>query len=68
MIYNTGLINRKEHKMKRDPVCGMQVDSKNPGAKYVYKGKEYYFCSEGCKKKFMESPESYTQTKNNEQH
>ena len=42
-----------------DPTCGMKVKTKD--AKYFveYEGKTYYFCSEGCMKKFKENPEEY---------
>lgn len=41
-----------------DPVCGMTVDE-GSGVKDTYKGKEYFFCSEGCQRKFQENPETY---------
>jgi len=46
--------------MAVDPVCKMEVDEDH--AKYCsrYKGKSYYFCSPGCKKKFDENPEKYS--------
>ena len=37
------------------PVCDMGPVGK--GISYAYKGKTYYFCSEGCKKKFAKAPE-----------
>ncbi|NJD76009.1 MAG: YHS domain-containing protein [Candidatus Methanoperedens sp.] len=39
--------------MPVDPICKMQVNEKTP-FKSVYKNKEYYFCSESCKKRFDE--------------
>ena len=45
--------------MVKDVVCGMMVDEKNPPATAVYQGKTYYFCCEGCKKKFLQNPEAY---------
>ena len=39
------------------PVCDMGPVGK--GISYAYKGKTYYFCSEGCKKKFAKAPEKY---------
>lgn len=44
--------------MARDVVCGMSVDEKK-AMKAVYKGKEFYFCSESCKKAFDKNPEKY---------
>jgi Cu+-exporting ATPase len=45
--------------MVKDPVCGMDVDSKTAAAKSDYQGKTYYFCSQGCKKSFDKEPEKY---------
>lgn len=45
--------------MAIDPVCGMEVDPKNPAATYVYKGETYYFCAPGCKAAFEKDPEKY---------
>jgi YHS domain-containing protein len=44
----------------KDPVCGMEVDSKSARTlKHEYKGILYYFCGEPCKKKFEATPEKY---------
>lgn len=42
-----------------DPVCGMQVDDQNASAKSQHQGKNYYFCSTDCKRKFEQQPEQY---------
>ncbi len=44
--------------MERDVVCGMEVDK---ASKYrsVVEGKNYYFCSMGCKNKFDANPIKY---------
>ncbi len=43
-----------------DPVCGMNVDTKNPGGgSYEYNGTTYYFCGRGCYLEFTEDPEGY---------
>ena len=42
-----------------DPVCGMAIDPKTAGAKTVYAGKTYYFCSKEDKEKFDKDPEAY---------
>lgn len=44
--------------MKKDPVCGMQVDEKKSD-KYSYKGKSYYFCSPTCKWAFTKNPKQF---------
>ena len=41
-----------------DPVCGMQAKPDSPH-KHTYKGKDYFFCSAGCLKKFSGNPENY---------
>jgi xanthine dehydrogenase accessory factor len=42
-----------------DPVCGMTVEVE--GARHVarYGGRDYYFCSSGCKRRFEAEPEKY---------
>jgi len=45
---------------EKDPVCGMDVDSKDPKAiKTEHGGKTYYFCSDHCKKSFQADPGKY---------
>src|SRR3569623_3163901 len=42
------------------PVCGMTVDPHNPtGGKADYRGHPYYFCSAGCRTKFVAAPGNY---------
>ncbi|MEK6680952.1 MAG: heavy metal translocating P-type ATPase, partial [Nitrospirota bacterium] len=43
--------------MAIDPICGMTVDEKTAKYKSEYKGKQYYFCAQGCKDKFEKDPE-----------
>ena len=43
----------------KDPVCGMQVEEQNAAGQSEYKDQTYYFCNEGCKRKFDENPEAY---------
>jgi len=45
--------------MIKDPVCGMAVDRKNPPARAQHGGKEYLFCSAGCKEAFEKDPGKY---------
>jgi len=44
--------------MNTDPVCGMKVDEHNSQYQAQYDGKKYNFCSEQCKTKFEQQPES----------
>ncbi len=39
--------------MPKDPICGMQVDESSTH-QAVRDGQTYYFCSEHCRKKFVE--------------
>lgn len=43
--------------MAKDPVCGMEVDEQK-GIKLGHKGKTYFFCSEHCKNKFINSKDN----------
>ena len=45
--------------MAKDPVCGMDVDTKKAARQTEHKGKTYYFCSEGCMKTFQANPGAY---------
>ena len=49
--------------MSKDPVCGMMVDEKTAPARSDYKGQTYYFCMQGCKRKFDADPERYLKKK-----
>ena len=42
-----------------DPVCGMTVTPKDSFGSYNFEGKDYFFCSEKCKKNFVENPDKY---------
>jgi Cu(I)/Ag(I) efflux system membrane fusion protein len=47
----------KKETTVKDPVCGMDVDPKEPGVlKTQHGGKTYYFCAEHCKKTFEADP------------
>ena len=57
--------------MTIDPVCHMEVDEKTAPAKTEYKGKTYYFCAPGCKRRFEQDPEKFLsaqQQRGKEQH
>jgi len=42
-----------------DPVCGMQVESAGAAGSEEHGGRQYYFCSVGCQKKFRSDPARY---------
>jgi len=52
--------------MVKDLVCGMEIKEQEAAASSIYKGKEYYFCSRTCKKKFDETPERYIESEERE--
>ncbi len=43
----------------RDPVCGMEVDPHTAKHRAEHGGHPYYFCSEGCRTKFVADPAAY---------
>lgn len=45
--------------MNRDPVCGMDVISKDITSEID--GKQFFFCSEGCKDQFLNAPDKFSQ-------
>ena len=46
-------------KTAKDPVCGMMIDPAVTSHHVAHGGKEYYFCSAGCRAKFAADPERY---------
>ncbi|WP_010112491.1 heavy metal translocating P-type ATPase [Acinetobacter sp. P8-3-8] len=46
--------------VKTDPVCGMNV-SEDSAHSFEFENKKYLFCSDRCKQKFMQNPQSYLQ-------
>ncbi len=42
-----------------DPVCGMSVDPHTAKYRAEHAGRTYYFCSDGCRKKFEADPAKY---------
>src|SRR4051794_24255211 len=45
--------------MAKDPVCGMQVAVESAKWTIEHEGKHWYFCGQGCRKKFVSDPERY---------
>ena len=43
----------------RDPVCGMSVDMETAKHRTTHEGREFGFCSAGCKAKFEAAPDKY---------
>lgn len=42
-----------------DPVCGMTVDRQTAKHRAEHAGHSYYFCSSGCRTKFVAEPANY---------
>ena len=54
------LFSRRSTEAATDPVCGMDVDTKNPpGGTWDYNGETYYFCGPGCNRAFQKEPAAY---------
>ena len=47
----------------KDPVCGMDVDPHTTQYRADHAGRTYYFCSAGCRKKFVAEPARYLDPK-----
>ena len=45
--------------LAKDPVCGMNVDPHTAKHRASHQGRPYYFCSAGCRTKFIANPETY---------
>ncbi len=43
----------------KDPVCGMTVDPHTAKHRHTHEGHPYYFCSAGCREKFIAEPAKY---------
>ena len=52
-----------EAHLATDPVCGMRVDPHTAKHHAAYAGRTYYFCSAGCREKFLADPARYLGTK-----
>ena len=50
---------QKASQKVKDPVCGMEIDSKSAAGKATYKNKIYYFCSVSEKEQFEKDPAKY---------
>jgi Cu+-exporting ATPase len=45
--------------MAMDPVCYTDVDEETAKDTASYDGREFYFCTASCRKKFLENPGKY---------
>lgn len=44
-----------------DPVCENRVRASDAFVTAIWRGREYYFCSDHCRDKFLSAPERYAQ-------
>jgi YHS domain-containing protein len=51
-----------------DPVCGMAVDPATTDHAAVHDGEHFYFCSAGCKDKFLAAPDAYAHQPDEQDH
>ena len=52
--------------MVRDVVCGMELREGAAREFLHYEGREFYFCSAGCRSEFERHPEDYAQVAQSE--
>lgn len=54
-------MENSEHPSRKvfDVVCGMELDMENVRHSFEHEGREYYFCSDKCKGRFVEDPDAY---------
>lgn len=45
--------------MVKDPVCGMEIRTKDAAATEEHEGRTFYFCSGLCHDRFMGDPHRY---------
>lgn len=65
LMMSTNLLAQKSvapDSLKRDPVCNMKV-AKNSSHIIKYQKKEHRFCSDFCKKEFVNHPDKYLKNK-----
>ncbi|HEX6611848.1 MAG TPA: heavy metal translocating P-type ATPase, partial [Hyphomicrobiaceae bacterium] len=55
---NTHVGEHMQH-LEKDPVCGMSVDPHKAKHTAEHGGRTYYFCSAGCRTKFLANPAHY---------
>ncbi len=54
-----GAMPQASSRTVKDPVCGMDVDPHAAAHKAEHAGRSYYFCSAGCRAKFVADPQRY---------
>lgn len=55
----SGVKKKAQEEIVKDPVCKMEKPISKMRAKLTYKGKTYYFCTEGDKGMFEAFPDNW---------
>ena len=58
-LMKAGAMPREQMDGRRDPVCGMAISDPATAIGLIHAGLKFSFCSEGCKARFLVSPERY---------
>ena len=61
-----GETTSEAHSIVKDPVCGMETERANAAAATDFHGDVYYFCSAGCKLRFLADPGRYVSPRESE--
>lgn len=58
---NNNNMNNQSNEIEKvvDVVCGMEIDPSKARGVEEYEGKTYYFCSDSCRKNFVDNPKQY---------
>jgi adenylate cyclase len=59
-VFEVRSVNPAEIDRVIDPVCGMELGPHEIAARLTLDGREHFFCSDDCLRKFVKSPEAYT--------
>ena len=55
------IVSEEISRMPTDPVCYAYVDEDSAQFRTTFKDKEYFFCTNYCKKQFLEDPKKFAQ-------
>jgi YHS domain-containing protein len=56
---NSGIHKGSNMDRVQDPVCGMMVDPDTAAARVTHESREFFFCSDECRRAFQADPEVY---------
>jgi Cu+-exporting ATPase len=61
-LYELELETSRQPALPIDPVCRMAVEPSRAAHRELYGGKEYYFCSNTCRTRFLADPEPFVRS------